>query len=94
MREIKLFIQKEEDLVLLMQGINWIRQYSIKATHDLFVLMDKMDEEQKAIFKTTITEQVDTYDRLMILLAQLDNLLEKKKHSKKKLSKREKYENN
>lgn len=78
MRQIKLLIQKEEDLVLLEQGLNWIRQHCIKSTKDIFELIEKLPKKHKNIFNKTIDARVDTYDRLMSLIAQLDKEIEKK----------------
>lgn len=74
MREITLIIQKE-DILLLECAINWMREHNLKSMKELLDLKERLDN--KDIFKTTIQQKIDTYDRLMSLLVQLDNLIEK-----------------
>lgn len=79
MREIKLLIQREEDIVMLMQGINWIRQHNIQRTREYFDLMDKMPKKLQKNYSKVLGDHSKNHDCLMCLLAQLDDLLEKKK---------------
>jgi hypothetical protein len=79
MREIKLIIQKEEDILLLECAVNWMRERCLASTKEILDLNDRIDKMgMKTKFNETITMKVETYDRLMSLLAQLDNLIEKK----------------
>jgi hypothetical protein len=75
MREIKLIIQKEEDLLLLECAINWMRENNLKTMAEILNLKDKLGEKGKG-FDKTIDMKIESYDRLMSLLAQLDNLIE------------------
>lgn len=78
MRVIKLIIQKEEDLVLLMQGINWVRQHCLESTKNIFDIADKMKGKSQETILKAVDNHVETHNRLMTLIAQLDDLLEYK----------------
>lgn len=75
--KIELTIKKKEDIVLLMQGLNWIRQNSIKELALYLGIMDKVKEEDKKYFDI-IEEKAEVHDRIMTLIAQLDIILETK----------------
>ena len=77
MREIKLMIQKEEDILLLECAINWMREHNQKGFKEILDLQDRLGKDVKC-FDSTIKNKIDTYDRLMSLLVQLDNLIEEK----------------
>ena len=77
MREIKLMIQKEEDILLLECAINWMREHNLKGFKEILDLQDRLGKDIKC-FDSTIKNKIDTYDRLMSLLVQLDNLIEEK----------------
>ena len=77
MREIKLIIQKEEDLLLLECAINWMREHNLKSMKEILDLKDRLGENGDFLSRT-ITDKIQSYDQLMSLLAQLDNLIEKK----------------
>ena len=70
MKEIKLNIQKNEDIVLLMQGLNWIRQHNLNEFSKEIPLIDR---DQRF---NLIEERAETHDRLMSIIVQLDKLLE------------------
>jgi len=72
MREIKLNIQKNEDLVLLMQGLNWVRLNCLQQTKNELELEDKT----KGKIKCNLLEHSNANDRLLSLIVQLDKLLE------------------
>jgi hypothetical protein len=78
MREIKLIIQKEEDILLLECAINWMRQANLKEFKEILDLKDRLGKNITC-FDNTVMEKANNYDRLMSLLAQLDNIMEKKK---------------
>ena len=79
MREIKIIIQKEEDILLLECAINWMRDSCLKSTKEILDLNDRLEKLNiNSKFNETIMMKAETYDRLMSLLAQLDNLIEKK----------------
>jgi len=76
MKEIKLTIQKNEDIVFLMQGLNWIRMHNTKELVKELEINEHLDKKkEKPIFKT-LNERSEIHDRIMTLLAQLDNILE------------------
>jgi hypothetical protein len=70
MKEINLKIQKNEDIVLLMQGLNWIRQHNLNEFSKEIPLIDR---DQRF---NLIEERAETHDRLMSIIVQLDKLLE------------------
>jgi hypothetical protein len=76
MREITLKIQKEEDILLLECAINWMREHNLKGMRDLLDIREKLNNNE--LFASTIKEKIDSYDRLMSLLAQLDMIVEER----------------
>lgn len=81
MEKIELWIQKKEDIVLLIQGLNWIRQHNIANVKMYTETMQKVPEELRPKFDTLV-EQADTHDRLMTLIVQLDKILETGKNGR------------
>ena len=71
MKEIKLLIEKREDIVFLIQGLNWIRQHNFKETIEEIRLTEKIEGSF-----INIEERVNINDRLMSMIAQLDKVLE------------------
>jgi hypothetical protein len=70
MKEIKLTIQKNEDIVLLTQGLNWIRQHNLNELSKETPLIE-MDKRFNLI-----EERAETHDRLISIIVQLDTILE------------------
>ncbi|MFB5623309.1 MAG: hypothetical protein ACE5RP_00110 [Nitrosopumilus sp.] len=75
MRKIEIILQKEEDIVFLQQGLNWIRQHIIKELSELAKLSETLKDRR--IIEKTLDDHVESYDRIMTLISQLDKELEK-----------------
>lgn len=76
MQEIKLNIQGKEDIVMLQQGLNWIRQHILTDHVKLFELREKYGEKGHKIVDDTINDSIVTYDHIISMIAQLDKILE------------------
>lgn len=78
MREIKLTIQKNEDVILIMQGLNWIRKHIIDQMKLEISITDYL--KNKGIDKDFVNfeEHSDANDRIMSMIAQLDKIVEGK----------------
>jgi len=68
MKTIKLQIQKREDIVFLLQGLNYIRLHNILETKK------ELDLNHDSF--NSIEERAKINDRLMSIIAQLDKILE------------------
>ena len=77
-KKIELIIQKEEDIVFLIQGLNWIRRDCIESTKKIFQITEGMKKPNSDKMLKAIDEHVSSHDRLMSLIAQLDKHLEDK----------------
>ena len=74
-KKIELLIEKKEDLVFLMQGLNTIRMHNVHETHQMLDILSQTTGKPKESFDSII-ERASINDRLMSLVVQLDKYLE------------------
>jgi len=80
--EIKLKLQSNEDIVLIMQGLNEVRGHIIRELERYNHLLEnspekfkkKLDEETLKVFE----DSTFAHDRILSMLAQLSKILEEK----------------